>query len=69
MPSMFNIRYTFSVIKKNHHYYVLGGRVYGQDNESILNKCERFDAEKSIWEKIDSMNINRCTSTGFVYND
>lgn len=44
---MKNIRYTFPVIKKNHFYYALGGRVYGQDHESILNQCERFDAEKS----------------------
>lgn len=29
MPQMMNIRYTFPVIKKNHFYYVLGGRVYG----------------------------------------
>lgn len=29
MPPMRHIRYTFPVIKKNHYYYVLGGRVYG----------------------------------------
>lgn len=67
MPRMNHLRYTFPVVKKNHHYYVLGGRVYGQDHVSILNKCERFDAEKSVWQPIADMNVNRCTSTGFVY--
>lgn len=65
---MQDIRYTFPVVKHKHLYYALGGRVYGQDHESILKKCEVFDAEKWEWKPIADMNIDRCTSTGFIYN-
>lgn len=29
MPPMKQIRYTFPIVKKDLHYYVLGGRIYG----------------------------------------
>lgn len=64
---MNKIRYTFPIVKKGYFYYALGGRVYGQDHESILSNCERFDSQKSIWEPIADMNIQRCTSSGFLY--
>ena len=66
---MSHIRYTFPLVMKDHYVYAIGGRVYGSDNISLLKKCERFNLETDKWENIADMNVNRCTSTGFVFND
>ncbi len=66
---MNNFRYTFPIIIKDHYIYVIGGRVYGDDTVSLLNKCERFSYETNKWENIANMNNNRCTSSAFIYKN
>lgn len=66
---MNQIRYTFPLVKKNNFVYAIGGRVYGDDNVSLLNKCERYDIETNKWNSIADMNVNRCTCTAFIFKD
>lgn len=68
LPNMANIRYTFSIVYNNNKVYALGGRIYGDDNVSLLNKCEVFDFETKVWSPIADMNVPRCTSTALFYN-
>ena len=49
--------------------YAIGGRVYGADDVSLLNKCERFNIETRKWEIIADMNVNRCTCTAFLFRN
>ena len=45
LADMHEIRYTFCLIKKDNYIYAIGGWVYGGDNVSLLNKCERYNIE------------------------
>ena len=69
LASMHDIRYTFPIVHKNHKIYAIGGRVYGDDTVSLLKKCEVYDIELNTWTKIADMNISRCTSSAFIYNN
>lgn len=69
LPSMLQVRYTFPVIYHNSKIYAIGGRVYGDDNQSILQKCEVFDYAVNGWKMIADMNITRCTASAFIYGN
>ena len=69
MPSMIDIRYTFSTVYHKNKVYALGGRIYGDDNVSLLKKCEVFDFGTNKWTQIADMSVPRCTSSAFIYND
>lgn len=43
------MRYTFPLIFKDKYVYAIGGRVYGSDEVSIINKCEKFDLISKQW--------------------
>ena len=43
LPDMIDIRYTFPIIYYNDCIFAIGGRQYGDDSVSLLNKCEKFD--------------------------
>lgn len=66
MPDMQNMRYTFPLIYNNERLYALGGRVYGNDQQSLLAECEYFDFAQKKWISIPNMNRKRCTSMAFV---
>ena len=67
LPDMINYRYTFPAIYCDNKIYVVGGRVYGGDETSILKSCEMYDYATGKWEKIADLNIPRCTSTLITY--
>lgn len=69
LPDMLNLRYTFPVVYFRNKIFVLGGRVYGEDEVSILNECECFSYAKNEWTTIAPMNLKRCTASAFVYRD
>lgn len=48
VQKMRNIRYTHIVAYHSEHVYVFGGRQLGDDDEAIINKCERFSLLESI---------------------
>ncbi len=66
MPSMKNVRYTFPMIYHHNRLYVMGGRVYGADQTSLLWECEYFDFELKKWVEMPNMHKRRCTSMAFV---
>lgn len=66
MPPMKDPRYTFPVIYHLNRLYALGGRVYGNDQTSLLNACEYFDFNEKKWIEMPVMNKRRCTSMSFV---
>ena len=66
MPPMKNVRYTFPMIYHNNRLYVMGGRVYGADQTSLLWESEYFDFEQKKWIDMPNMNKRRCTSMAFV---
>lgn len=47
--------------------YVLGGRQYGPDFESVLSHCEVY--EKGIWKNIAPMSKRRSNFCSFIYKD
>ena len=49
-------RYTFNCIKKGKYIYALAGREYGNDQNAIMSKCERFNLYTKKWETIASLN-------------
>ena len=63
---MNTVRYTFPLVYHKKHVYAIGGREYGDDSRSVLDKVERFSLEKMQWETIPSMNLGRCTSSSLV---
>lgn len=69
MSNMIDIRYTFSTIFHREKLYAIGGRIYGDDTVSLLKKCEVFDFSNNKWSQIPDMNVPRCTSSVFIYNN
>lgn len=69
LPPMKNIRYTFPILHKDNFIYVIGGRTYGDDFNSLLDKCERFDYRTKRWRDIAKLNVKRCTCSLFVYKE
>lgn len=69
LPNMLDIRYTFPIIHVNNKVYAIGGRIYGDDTVSLLRKCEVYDYATGKWSRITDMNVPRCTSSAFLYND
>lgn len=67
LPNMNQIRYTFPIIYYKNKIYAIGGRIYGPDNSSLLNKCEVYDYKTNKWTDIAPMNKNRCTCSVFIY--
>ncbi|EGR31395.1 kelch motif family protein, putative [Ichthyophthirius multifiliis] len=47
------------------YIYVIGGRIYGKDEEAILQDCEKFNIKEKKWEKMASLNYKRCSSSAF----
>lgn len=69
LPLMHDYRYTFPVCYYKKRIYVVGGRVFGNDNvHSLLDKCERFDYRTQTWQRIANLNKKRCTSALAVVN-
>lgn len=69
MPPMLDYRYTFPICYLKKRIYVVGGRVFGNDNvHSLLEKCERYDYRTQSWTKIANLNKKRCTSSLAVVN-
>ena len=69
LNDMKQIRYTFPIISHRGYIYAIGGRIYGADDVSLLKKCERMNLDSGEWEDIADMNVNRCTSSLFIYMD
>jgi hypothetical protein len=69
LPPMLDYRYTFPVCYLDKRIYVVGGRVFGNDNvHSLLEKCERYDYRTQSWNRIANLNKKRCTSSLAVVN-
>lgn len=68
IPDMINLRYTFPVVYFNDQIYALGGRVYGEDEESVLRDCEVYSFRTNRWTPIKPMKSKRCTGSAFIYN-
>ena len=65
---MNQIRYTFPIIFCNGYVYCIGGRSFGNDKKSIMNKVERCNLESLKWEELPDLNVKRCTSNVFCIN-
>ena len=66
MPPMFQERYTFNCLFKAPYVYAIAGRSYGEDNDAILKKCERFSINDKKWTEIAPINQLRCSSMSFI---
>ena len=66
LPLMLQERYTFNCLYKNPYIYVLAGRTYGEDNEAILKRCERYNISEKKWIEIAPLNQARCSAMTFV---
>jgi hypothetical protein len=69
LGKMSNIRYTFPSINCNGYVYVIGGREFGGDKTAIMSKTERLNLLTLKWEELPDLNVKRCTSNAFVYNN
>lgn len=69
LESMSTPRYTFNVVLQYPWVYILGGRTYGNDQEGILNSCERYNLEKQEWQSIAPLNFRRCTAMAFGWSN
>jgi hypothetical protein len=69
LPPMRNFRYTFPIVMLKNRIYAIGGRVYGDDQQSILRSCEIFDFAKNAWSPIADLNKPRCTATAMIFGD
>lgn len=69
LPCMNQMRYTFPIAYFKGKIWAIGGRIYGDDSNSILKKCEVFDYAKNKWTKIGDLNIPRCTSSAVIYGE
>ena len=49
--------------------YAMGGRTYGEDEQAILEHCERYDFNENVWEVIAPMQQRRCSGYTFIYKD
>jgi len=58
-------RYTFNLIVMGEYVYALGGRTWGEDNQAILNSCERYNILTNTWEEIASLKYPRCSAMAF----
>lgn len=63
---MLQERYTFNCIYKNSYVYALTGRTYGEDNEAILRRCERYSFSEKRWLEIALVNNARCSAMVFI---
>ena len=66
---MLKIRYTFPVVYHKNKLIVIGGREYGNDRAAIFPMTEQYDFEEQSWKLLGNLNVPRCTSNSFVYND
>ncbi|CAK82722.1 unnamed protein product (macronuclear) [Paramecium tetraurelia] len=60
-------RYVHQCVSHNDKVYVLGGRQYGPDFESVLSHCEVY--EGGVWKTISPMTKRRSNFGVFIYND
>lgn len=54
-------RYTHSSIYFKNRVYTIGGRYFGEDEQAILNVCEKYSFDSNQWSVVASMNVKRCT--------
>jgi hypothetical protein len=47
----------------------MGGRGYGDNLDSIISSCERYDPITNLWSFIGSLNVPRSTFHAHVYNN
>ena len=66
MPSMLQERYTFNCVYKNPYVYAIAGRSYGEDNDAILKRCERFSLNDKKWVEMAPLNQARCSAMSFL---
>lgn len=64
--SMLDIRFSFSITFFKNEIYVLGGRTYGNNEESILSDCEKYNLLKKKWINLGALNESRCQTSCFI---
>ena len=58
-------RYTHALTYQGNYVYAIGGRSFN----GVLDSCERYSINMNRWEKIASLNQERCTSPAIVFED
>ena len=58
-------RYTFNLIEMDRYAYAIGGRTWGEDDQAILNTCERYNPATEKWEQMAQLNHPRCSAMAF----
>lgn len=69
LPPMAQIRFFFATSIFKDYVYVMGGRSYGNDRESIIGDCERFSIITKTWHNISPLNKARCQASSYVFRD
>jgi len=69
LPNMKKERYTHMSIYYHGSIYVFGGRYFGEDEQGILEHCERLKLDDDSWEVIAPMQSKRCTGFCCIYRD
>lgn len=61
--------YVGNIVKKGNHIYLIGGHSWKDENEIILNTCERYNILTDTWEMLPNLNHGRCSGMSFVFGD
>ncbi len=69
LANMKRARYCFSSVYKGDYLYVIGGRDYGNEKESFMPYCERFNINTRKWETISQLNEARYQALAFSVGD
>lgn len=69
LDKMSKIRYTFPSIVCDGYVYCIGGREFGNDDKALMKDTERLNLLTLKWEELPSLNVKRCTSNAFTYNN
>ncbi|CAD8187799.1 unnamed protein product [Paramecium pentaurelia] len=68
LAKMNQARYAFSYQLVDNYIYVAGGRYYGNDDQGILDSCERYNININQWEVLPKLNEKRCSSFMIQHN-
>ncbi|CAD8191375.1 unnamed protein product [Paramecium octaurelia] len=68
LAKMNQARYAFSYALVDNYVYVAGGRYYGNDDQGILDSCERYHIINNQWEVLPKLNEKRCSSFMIQHN-
>eukprot|EP01017_Pseudomicrothorax_dubius_P017846 TRINITY_DN19987_c0_g1_i1.p1 TRINITY_DN19987_c0_g1~~TRINITY_DN19987_c0_g1_i1.p1 ORF type:complete len:478 (+),score=56.86 TRINITY_DN19987_c0_g1_i1:25-1434(+) len=69
LPKLRIPRFACSCVATGGFVYVIGGRTYGDDFNSVLTDCERFDLANGKWQQLPPMNLPRVSAAVFVIKD